>query len=293
MGSTRHYIVIIAVLSAMVLGLGGFLAWEMLEGSYEKDLLVQQKDSITVELQMLTTNFDSLETDNDTLKLRLQKSRNEVNSLVQTMKKERSINYAKIAEYRKQVTSFRKILKTYVAQIDELNQKNKELLAENKKVRSQYLGAQQKNQDLDKTNKKLNKQIEKAKTLVLREIDVIAMNRRGKKTIRSRSVTKIAVNFVINKNHLVERGDKVLFLRLMAPGDKLLESVGTTTTFEFEKTMVEASASREVTFEGTDLPVTIYWTVPTSNKFRLRKGKYKAVLYSDGLEIGARDFVLK
>jgi hypothetical protein len=58
---------------------------------------------------------------------------------------------------------------------------------------------------------------------------------------------------------------------------------------ELEEEQVPASASRVVTYENEDLPVSIFWT----NDGEIVPGEHTVELYTEGKLIGASVFVLK
>ena len=53
------------------------------------------------------------------------------------MKKFRNDSYAEINRYKREIGTLKTVLRSYVVQIDSLNQLNQKLLAENKEVKKQ------------------------------------------------------------------------------------------------------------------------------------------------------------
>ena len=59
--------------------------------------------------------------------------------------------------------------------------------------------------------------------------------------------------------------------------------------FEFNGEQVPASASRVITYENQDLPVSLFWT----NDGEIVPGEHTVELYSEGKIIGVSSFILK
>jgi predicted nucleic acid-binding Zn-ribbon protein len=100
--------------------------------------LRSEKDSIQVELIDLVIRYDSLATENDTINEQLFVAQAKVRNLLLEVEQTKRVSLEQINSYQKQVTTLRGIMRDFVVQIDSLNRRNQELMAENLEVREQF-----------------------------------------------------------------------------------------------------------------------------------------------------------
>lgn len=249
-----------------------------------------QKDSIQSELTQISTRYDSLKTENDTINEQLMVAQTQVKDLMLEVEQTKKISYEKITDYQKQVTTLRGIMKNFVVQIDSLNRRNKELMAENLEVKEQYKKVETKNKQLNQEKNRLQQTVDRAAMLQARELIAEPLNSRSKPTRYASRLEKIRIYFVLSRNVTAKRGAKNIYARIMRP-DQLLLSKSPDNTFPFEDVKIQYSAMREVNYEGQELPVAIFWD--NTNEPELMKGKYDVTLFADGSIIGETSFEIR
>ena len=114
-----------------------------------------EKLELTNEYQDLALDYDSLQTNNDTINIMLEHERERIAQLIDEIKTVKATNASKIREYKKELSTLRKVLKNYIYQIDSLNRRNEELSLENKKYRKQYSNIKSSMKDLEKEKENL------------------------------------------------------------------------------------------------------------------------------------------
>ena len=249
-----------------------------------------QKDSIQTELTQISTRYDSLKTENDTINEQLMVAQTRVKDLMLEVEQTKKISYQKITDYQKQVSTLRGIMRTFVVQIDSLNRRNKELMAENLEVKEQYKKVESQNKQLSQDKNRLQQTVQRAAMLQARELVAEPQNSRSKPTRYASRAEKIMIYFVLSRNVTAKRGSKNIYARIMRP-DQLLLSKSTDNTFPFEDVKIQYSAMRTVNYEGQELPVAIYWD--NTNEPELMAGKYTVTLFADGNIIGETTFELR
>jgi regulator of replication initiation timing len=65
-----------------------------------------------------------------------------VRDLLIEVEQTKKVSYEKISDYQKQVTTLRGIMRDFVVQIDSLNRRNEQLMAENTQVKEQFKEAE-------------------------------------------------------------------------------------------------------------------------------------------------------
>lgn len=249
-----------------------------------------EKDSIQMELIQISASYDSLKTENDTLNEQLFLAQTKVRDLLMEVEQTKKLSYSKILDYQKQVTTLRGIMRNFVIQIDSLNRRNQELMAENQQVKQQFVQAQQEKQQLSKQVEQQQEKLKRAALLETRELQVVALNSRGKETRFAKRAQKLRIYFVLGANITAKRGPKKIYARIMRP-DQLLMVKSENNVFQFEDLKIPYSAMREVVYEGKDLPVAIFWD--NTNEPPLMPGTYTVNLFADGNEIGETTFTIK
>lgn len=252
--------------------------------------LKAEKDSIQSELAQIATSYDSLRTENDTINGQLFMAQEKVRDLMLEIEQTKRVSVQKINEYQKQVNTMRGIMRDFVTQIDSLNRRNQQLLEENTQVKEQYKQAEIKNEQLSQEKDKLEKNLQRAAQLEVRELIAEGMNSRNKETKFANRTDKIRISFVLNSNITAKRGPKNIYVRIMRP-DQLLLSKSPGDLFQFEDLKIQYSAMREVNYEGMDLPVAIYWD--NAGESPLMIGTYTIDLFADGNNIGTTSIEFK
>lgn len=286
----RRNNIIVIILSVILVGVGILYFMQNREHKGIVKELNAEKDSIQMELTELVVRYDSLETENDTINEKLYLAQSKVKDLLVEIEQTKKISIEKINSYQKQVTTLRSIMRDFVVQIDSLNRRNQELMAENLEVKEQYKRVETEKQQLSQEKEILEKNLERAAVLQVREILVEALNSRNRETRFADRAERLRIYFIINENITAKRGTKNIYARIMRP-DQLLMSKSADNLFQFEDLLIQYSAMREVVYEGHDLPVAIFWD--NSDEPELRPGTYTVDLFSDGSNIGTTTFELK
>lgn len=251
--------------------------------------LNEEKTLLTEEFQSLAVDYDSLHSNNDTLNLMLDQEREKIAHLIEEIKTIKATNSSKIREYEKELSSLRNVMKSFVVQIDSLNQRNQELTQENKQYRKQYTKIQDSFKSLEKQKEKLAEKVEIASQLETYNYELESLNRKGRLTKRARNVSKIKICFTIRKNITASIGEKRIYLRIMRPDDVLLiRSLDDKFTYEGEE--INFSASRIIEYGGEKLDVCIFYN---AEEGELMPGMYIADIFADGFNIGTTKFELK
>ncbi len=249
-----------------------------------------EKDSIQFQLTEIAESYDSLKTENDTINEQLFVAQAKVKDLLIEVEQTKKVSYSKISDYQKQVTTLRGIMRDFVVQIDSLNRRNEQLMAENLEVKQQYKQVEQKNQQLNQEKERLQQNLKRASMLKTRDVVAEPINSRSKVTKFAKRMEKIRIYFVLGQNVATERGAKNIYARIMRP-DQLLLTKSEDNLFQFEDLKIQYSAMRQVVYEGKDLPVAIFWD--NTNEPELMTGTYTVNLFADGFEIGETTFELQ
>lgn len=279
--------IIIGCLSVVLIVLFIFFLVERSENKKHIAAIHQEKEMLEQELTDLSHNYDDLKTSNDTLNEKLLQEQEKIALLMDQMKKFRDNSYAEINRYKKEIGTLKIVLRSYIVQIDSLNQLNLKLTQENTEVRQQMNWVRERNQKLENQQKDMKEVIARASALKTENFVVYPVNKKDKE-VNWKRCFNLKAEFVITKNITAQRGERMIYLRLKRPDDKVI-AFSDKSFFKYQNVSLTYSAKREITYEGERLEMAIYWP----NDGSLIKGKYIAELFSDNELIGTTEFTLK
>ncbi len=250
--------------------------------------LEQDKSDLEQRITVLKSDFDNLQSDYDFINSQLDSSREEVNILVERIKKTEATNRKKMRQYEKELGTLRSIMKSYVVQIDSLNTANKKLAEELSTSRKELAKATGENKALNEKVENLSSKVATGSIVKARGLSVKAYNSSNKVTDRSSRVKRLAVSLSLVENELAKKGPMTVYVRAKDPdGNLLLDGEGA--TFKIGKDVVAASASREVDYQGAEVDMIIY----VNNIEDYVKGIYTIDVYTDKSQLGSVELLLR
>jgi Tfp pilus assembly protein PilN len=249
-----------------------------------EQVLTHEKDSLANELKLMIHAYDTLKSDNDTLNANLAKERNRIVKLLSI----NASNAQLIRTYKKEISTMREIMKSYIVQIDSLNTRNKLLVTENIDMKQQISEARQTANELSKVKEVLSTKVEIASVIQAKDIIAVALNKNRKETTRISLVDKIRVCFTLRENPIASAGEKEVFLRLQRP-DSLVITASPNNLFDYKGDKLIYSASRKVDYLNNDVEMCIF----LDNTGDFIPGVYSVGLFLEGSLIGRSNLVLK
>lgn len=282
--------IVIIVIALLTLGLG-FVSFLFIEKNQEnKDmaaLFELEKEEMENEYTHFATQYDELQIqiNNDSLRIKLENEKLKTQRLLEELRQVKSTNAAEITRLKKELRTVRAVLRSYVLQIDSLNQLNKVLVNENKKVKAQYREAARQIDNLSEEKETLNQKVTLAAQLDATNIQLQPKNKRGKKAQKIKDAKSLAITFTIAKNITATTGEKVLYIRIVKPNNDILTK-NENNTFEYENRQLTYSIRKYIEYTGEEQEVSVFWNV---EEF-LNTGTYSIYIFSDGVMIGSQSF---
>ena len=248
-----------------------------------------EKEEMENEYSGFAVQYDEMKVhiSNDSLIRQLDREKQRTQQLLEELRQTKATNAAEITRLKKELTTVRAVMRTYVMQIDSLDQINKQLAKENTRVKQQYQEQTKVVEKLTIDKEKAEEKVALASQLDAAAITVTPHNKRGKEEHKVKNVTQFVVNFTIVKNITVQTGEKTVYLRITKPdGEPLVKDAGN--TFKYENVNLEYSAKKYIEYTGEQQEVTMYWDVEEY----LSAGTYNAYLFVDGVMIGEQSVTL-
>jgi predicted nucleic acid-binding Zn-ribbon protein len=287
--NTKNLIIIILSVVLVALVINNFRL-SISKGEIEKELdkTASEKLSVSNDLQKMYTDYESLKTSNDTMNARLGKEQERIKKLMEELKTVKYSNAAEISRYKNEVDALRRIMKSYIVQLDSLNTANQSLMAENHQVRSDFRKIKDDYQVLTSEKEVLNTKVKKAEALSGENFLAKAITDKGKDAAKAKKAEKIQVCFRVKDNAIAAAGNRQIFVRISRP-DGFVMALSKDDLFEFQGQEIVFSAKKDLNYSGKAEDVCVYFKPNEA----LTPGKYSADVFAEGNQIGTADFELK
>ena len=282
--AVRGYRIVIIIL-AVILGALSVVYFNMhRQQQAEYQLLEEERTKIQGDLDSLIVSFDDLKIQNDSIAANLE----EANKLMEQLKNERRLNYAKIRAYEKEVGTLRTVMQGYIRQIDSLNNINQKLTKENISYKKEISTAQLRAEMAEERAEELNNKVRVGSVIRARSIGILPLNAKSKEVTRVKNAARLRIDFVLGANELADPGNKTIYACITSPEGYVLSSPDAA-SFTFAGEPKIYSEKRDIDYDNTkDIGVSIFF-----NGSGFTAGTYHVELYTDGRLIGTADVALR
>jgi len=253
-----------------------------------QELAALDKLEMENEYERLTMQYSEMvsQINNDSLVAQLTREQMRTQQLLDELKNVKENDAREIARLKKELASVRAVLRSYIRQVDSLNQVNQNLMAENDRVRGELEQTNREKQGLQEEKQTLTEKVAIAAQLDATGITMTPLNKRGKTAKKMKDCKQIMVGFTIAKNVTATNGNRTIYICIKTPTGEVLNGGG---SFAYESTTLPYSMTKVVEYAGEELPVQTYWNV---NEF-LEAGEYRVSIFSEGNLIGSKSFSFK
>lgn len=279
---------VMIIMIVVAVALAAALAYVMMSKNRLVSQLNDEKADLTEQLITLQNDYADLTSEYDTINYQLDSSREEIAQLIERVRTTEATNRSKIRQYEKELGTLRSIMRGYIEQIDSLNTLNKQLTAEAASARKDATDSRRRSEELAQQVETLTDKVTAGSILKARGLRMEAFNANDRVIDRSTRVVRLLVSLSLVENELAERGPVRVYVRVSDPsGNLLLDGKGT--TFTFDGQTLEASASREVDYQGEEVELGIY----VNNIPEFYKGIYTVEAYTEQSLLGTAELMLR
>ena len=285
---------LVAAVVVVILAMAGGLMYLLLDNrnlEQEKlemlELAELDKQEMENDYERLSLQYSEMMTqiNNDSIIAQLTQEQMRTQQLLQELKNVKAADAREIARLKKELATVREVLRSYIRQVDSLNQVNQQLIAENENVKDQLAHSNSVNADLRQEKQNLTEKVAIAAQLDATAISMSILNKRQKSAKKMKDCKTIQVGFNIARNVTATNGNRTLYVRIQTPAGQIL----TAGTFPYENRQLEYSMKKVVEYTGEELNVQTYWQV---NEF-LDAGQYRVSIFADGNMIGTKTFIFE
>ena len=279
---------VMIIMIVVAVALAAALAYVMMSKNRLVSQLNDEKADLTEQLITLQNDYADLTSEYDTINYQLDSSREEIAQLIERVRTTEATNRSKIRQYEKELGTLRSIMRGYIEQIDSLNTLNKQLTAEAASARKDAADSRRRSEELAQQVETLTDKVTAGSILKARGLRMEAFNANDRVIDRSTRVVRLLVSLSLVENELAERGPVRVYVRVSDPsGNLLLDGKGT--TFTFDGQTLEASASREVDYQGEEVELGIY----VNNIPEFYKGIYTVEANTEQSLLGTAELMLR
>ena len=282
---------LVAVIALLVAGVA-YLAYNLnQEKQANKDmqeLAVLEKQEMENEYQQFADQYSEMKTriNNDSIVAQLTREQERTQKLLEELRHTKAEDAAEITRLKKELATVRAVLRSYVLQIDSLNQLNAALMNENNRVRSELDIASQQNQALASSNMTLSEKVAIASQLNATNISLTPLNKKNKNNKTMKKARSLLVSFNIARNVTAANGIREIYIRVTTPMGEVLNGGG---SFSYEDRQLAYTMKRAIDYSGEETPVSASWIINET----LPGGSYNVSIFVDGNMIGSRNFTFE
>ncbi len=284
----------ITVAIIAILALAGVAVWlfmslqEQKEANQEMQELAElDKQEMQNEYERLTLQYSEMMTqiNNDSIVEQLTQEQMRTQQLLEELKQVKANDAREITRLKKELATVREVLRSYIRQVDSLNQVNIALRDENTQIKSELEETNRTAQALQTEKATLSEKVAIAAQLDATNIQMTLLNKREKEAKKLKDAKKLKVSFTIAKNVTASNGSRTFYVRIQTPTGSALGGG----TFQYENTTLEYSMQRSVEYTGEEISIDTYRNVQET----LEGGDYRVSIFAGGNMIGSKTFSFK
>lgn len=283
-----YILISVSGLLVLLVILLGWLLYDRKQEAIKLEEVTTEKFILIRELEDLSVEYDQIRTDNDSMNAKLEARQSEIEELIDVLNRTRVNNAATINQYRRELGTLRDVLKSYIVQVDSLNQANIRLREENVQVRQQVARFESQLIEERQVTEDLSARVELGSRLTIENLVALPVNSRGREMNRVGRVEQVQVCFTLKRNAISKPGIRTVYVRIQRPDQLVLASSAGNIMMINEEPLV-FTASREINYENVDVDACIYYTDDGS----LISGTYKVEVFTDGYNTGQTEFSLR
>lgn len=247
----------------------------------EKQEMKSQYKDFDVQYEMLQSQLS-----NDSLIAQIEEERRHTQQLLEELERTKATDAREIMRLKAEIASLRKVLQSYIMQVDSLGRLNQSLSEENTHMKEQISEANTQISTLSTQRNQLQDKVSIAAQLDATGFWVTPKDKKSKEARRVKDVKRFAFGFTIVKNATATNGQRTLYARILKPDNTVMGAKG---TFTYENTTLDYTEKKYIDYTGEEERVTMYSDV---TEF-LEAGTYKLFIFCDSQMIGQTSFTLK
>jgi DNA repair ATPase RecN len=255
-----------------------------------------RSDDLKTNLTNMLSNYDELikmdKSKSDSLNLEKSKIQGLLNQ-INTLKSQGNLTYSKLLKMEKENETLREIMKSYIKEIDQLNQLNKKIQTDLTETSEKLTSTETERDEYKKVAEETSEKVKQGSKLQAYSFTSSGMelkrNNTTKETTKAKETIQIKCLFTVGSNSLANAGKKTVYMQVISPEGKTLQS-RSSNVVNVDGTSIPFSEKRDIDYENNSIDVGIYYDMRGE---KATKGTYKVRVYCEGNLIGSDSFTLK
>ncbi|MDR2883392.1 MAG: hypothetical protein LBU98_06425 [Alistipes sp.] len=282
--SLKGYKLMVLLLAVILVAVSGLYFYQ--SHQIRADFAVE-RDTLTNRILAVRNDLLGLETTNGALNDSIAVERGRIDSILDVIARERRATRGVIREYEAKLNLMRAAAESFAYTIDSLNHVNERLIGENLGMRTQIRTEQLRADAAEERAADADIKIQQGSVVLARAIRIVPLNARDNEVSRTRNATRLRVDLELSANNLANPGLRQIYARVTGPDGYVLANPGAA-TFDFDGDPTIYTATREVDYQNSDLPVSLFHVGSGPGA-----GTYRIEIYMDGRLIGSAESLLR
>jgi len=173
---------------------------------------------------------------------------------------------------KKKLSELQVISQHYVRQMDSLYTVNRELVAENERIREEYQAEKRQNTNLTRQKEELTNKVNQAATMKIYNYKAEAVYFKGGSketpTNKANRAERIKIDFTVAQNDLIDTGTKLFYVRIADPNRAIIcKGTGDEYAFDANGETLQFTEKVRVNYDGRETDVRAYYMKPSGIQF--------------------------
>jgi DNA repair ATPase RecN len=261
---------------------------QMMSGYVDK-----MSNDLRKDFQNMMETYDALLTKdkNATDSIMIQKQRIQV--LMNELSSNKKMSASQLFQLRKENETLRGIMKSYVVQIDSLNTLNLKLESNLQTTKTALTNTSSERDQYKQEAQESAAQVKKGQKLQAYAFNTVGLrmklNNTTEPTNKAKNVVQIRSTFTISENPLTPSGDKAVFMQIIDPSGKTLQSK-TSNVVSTDLGTIAYSDKKDINYNNEPIDLSIFYDLKGDEA---EKGNYKVKIFVEGQLVGTDSFTLK
>jgi hypothetical protein len=265
---------------------------EMMSG-YVDNIGDDMKNDLRKDLKKMLETYDALKEKDASKADSINMQKDKIQKLINELNSNKKLSAKQLFELRKENETLRNIMKGYVHQIDSLNTLNLQLSSDLETKTTQLNSTIEERNQFKSEAEKNAEQVKKGSRLSAYAFNTtglrMKLNNTPDETTKAKNCVQIRSSFTIGENPITSAGNKTVFMQIMNPEGRILQSRASNVT-QIDGVSIAFSDKKEINYNNQSIDLSIYYDF---NGEEAVKGNYKVKIFCDGQMIGSDSFTLK
>lgn len=294
--SSKKTAIIVVILAIIIIVQGIKIYLDHQDSVATENQLANTEQELATTMQKLTDISDELDSKIEEIEklggdvTELEKAKAEIQ---EELNRQQRANRSTIRNLKDKVNGYQTLLKTKDEEIERLKSVNSELLTENTSLKTEKNQLFDSLNQINQSKEALVSKVELASQLEVENIQIFAINSRGKEReapLKGRQIEKLRVVFNIAENKVAPIEGKDIIIRIVdGSGQVIFDVAKGSGTFMYNDKEVFYTSNKEILFDNTRQQLSFEYEKGSE----WEEGLYTLEVFTEGYMMGSKQFEVK